>query len=128
MSIGKIIKRMGLQMRKARQLKRDRQKDLAARMGVSRLTVIKMEKGERVWNDEFLIIIADLGWEIFSKFDKLNKKEFNFLLKIIIVLESGYKLSPYNFDIALRLITYYSFIGNFERMLEIYKTLDIKGI
>jgi len=36
---------MGLAMRKARQLKGDRQKDLAARMGVSRLTVIKMEKG-----------------------------------------------------------------------------------
>ncbi len=40
-----IIQQMGLQMRKARQQKKDRQKDLAARMGVSRLTVMKMEKG-----------------------------------------------------------------------------------
>ena len=46
MNTREIIKNMGLQMRKARQLKQDRQKDLAARMGVSRLTVIKMEKGE----------------------------------------------------------------------------------
>jgi len=46
MNIAEIIKKMGLQMRKARQLKKDRQKDLAARMGVSRLTVMKMEKGE----------------------------------------------------------------------------------
>lgn len=45
MRIPEIIGRMGLQMRKARQLRRDRQKDLAARMGVSRLTVMKMEKG-----------------------------------------------------------------------------------
>ncbi len=45
-NIEKIIRDMGLQMRKARQLKKDRQKDLAARMGVSRLTVMKMEKGE----------------------------------------------------------------------------------
>ena len=45
MSRDDIIRRMGLQMRKARQLKKDRQKDLAARMGVSRLTVMKMEKG-----------------------------------------------------------------------------------
>jgi len=46
MNIAERIRHMGLQMRKARQLKRDRQKDLAARMGVSRLTVMKMEKGE----------------------------------------------------------------------------------
>jgi transcriptional regulator with XRE-family HTH domain len=46
MNSTEIIKRMGFEMRKARQLKRDRQKDLAARMGVSRLTVMKMEKGE----------------------------------------------------------------------------------
>lgn len=46
MSINEIIRHMGLQMRKARQLKKDRQKDVAARMGVSRLTVMKMEKGE----------------------------------------------------------------------------------
>lgn len=45
MNIAEIIKTMGFQMRKARQLKKDRQKDLAARMGVSRLTVMKMEKG-----------------------------------------------------------------------------------
>ncbi len=45
MKITEIINSMGLQMRKARQLKNDRQKDLAARMGVSRLTVMKMEKG-----------------------------------------------------------------------------------
>ncbi len=45
MKINEIIANMGLQMRKARQLKKDRQKDLAARMGVSRLTVMKMEKG-----------------------------------------------------------------------------------
>ncbi|HEB49197.1 MAG TPA: XRE family transcriptional regulator, partial [Desulfobulbus sp.] len=45
MTIEEIIARMGLQMRKARQLRNDRQKDLAARMGVSRLTVMKMEKG-----------------------------------------------------------------------------------
>ncbi len=45
MTIAEIIHTMGLQMRKARQLRRDRQKDLAARMGVSRLTVMKMEKG-----------------------------------------------------------------------------------
>lgn len=45
MNIEEIISSMGLQMRKARQLKNDRQKDLAARMGVSRLTVMKMEKG-----------------------------------------------------------------------------------
>ncbi len=45
MNITEIISSMGLQMRKARQLKNDRQKDLAARMGVSRLTVMKMEKG-----------------------------------------------------------------------------------
>jgi len=45
MNITELIKSMGLQMRKARQLKQDRQKDLAARMGVSRLTVMKMEKG-----------------------------------------------------------------------------------
>ena len=46
MNTRELIQNMGLQMRKARQLKQDRQKDLAARMGVSRLTVIKMEKGE----------------------------------------------------------------------------------
>lgn len=46
MNIAQIINDMGFQMRKARQLKQDRQKDLAARMGVSRLTVMKMEKGE----------------------------------------------------------------------------------
>ena len=45
MNIAEIIQNMGFQMRKARQLKQDRQKDLAARMGVSRLTVMKMEKG-----------------------------------------------------------------------------------
>jgi len=45
MNLTEIINSMGLQMRKARQLKNDRQKDLAARMGVSRLTVMKMEKG-----------------------------------------------------------------------------------
>ncbi len=45
MKIAEIIHAMGLQMRKARQLKNDRQRDLAARMGVSRLTVMKMEKG-----------------------------------------------------------------------------------
>ncbi len=45
MDISEIIKNMGIRMRKARQLKQDRQKDLAARMGVSRLTVMKMEKG-----------------------------------------------------------------------------------
>ncbi len=45
MTLREIIANMGLQMRKARQRKRDRQKDLAARMGVSRLTVMKMEKG-----------------------------------------------------------------------------------
>ena len=45
MKIAEKIKIMGLEMRKARQLKNDRQKDLAARMGVSRLTVMKMEKG-----------------------------------------------------------------------------------
>jgi transcriptional regulator with XRE-family HTH domain len=45
MNIRDIIRSMGLQMRKARQSKKDRQKDLAARMGVSRLTVMKMEKG-----------------------------------------------------------------------------------
>jgi transcriptional regulator with XRE-family HTH domain len=45
MNIREIIQNMGFQMRKARQLKQDRQKDLAARMGVSRLTVMKMEKG-----------------------------------------------------------------------------------
>lgn len=46
MTAEEITKRMGFEMRKARQLKQDRQKDLAARMGVSRLTVMKMEKGE----------------------------------------------------------------------------------
>ncbi len=46
MNITEIISSMGLQMRKARQLQNDRQKDLAARMGVSRLTVMKMEKGD----------------------------------------------------------------------------------
>lgn len=46
MNIAEIVSSMGLQMRKTRQLKNDRQKDLAARMGVSRLTVMKMEKGE----------------------------------------------------------------------------------
>jgi transcriptional regulator with XRE-family HTH domain len=46
MNSREIIRSMGLEMRKARQLKNDRQKDLAARMGVSRLTVMKMEKGE----------------------------------------------------------------------------------
>jgi transcriptional regulator with XRE-family HTH domain len=46
MTITECIQNMGFQMRKARQLKQDRQKDLAARMGVSRLTVMKMEKGE----------------------------------------------------------------------------------
>ncbi len=46
MNITEIISSMGLQMRKARQLKNDRQKDLAARIGVSRLTIMKMEKGE----------------------------------------------------------------------------------
>lgn len=45
MTSTEIIQQMGLQMRKARQQKNDRQKDLAARMGVSRLTVMKMEKG-----------------------------------------------------------------------------------
>ena len=45
MHITEIIQSMSLQMRKARQLKNDRQKDLAARMGVSRLTIMKMEKG-----------------------------------------------------------------------------------
>lgn len=45
MNIGQLISAMGLNMRKARQLRHDRQKDLAARMGVSRLTVLKMEKG-----------------------------------------------------------------------------------
>jgi transcriptional regulator with XRE-family HTH domain len=45
MNIAEIIQNMGFQMRKSRQLKKDRQKDLAARMGVSRLTVMKMEKG-----------------------------------------------------------------------------------
>jgi transcriptional regulator with XRE-family HTH domain len=47
MNIQEIINNMALAMRKARQLKRDRQKDLAARMGVSRLTVMKMEKGDQ---------------------------------------------------------------------------------
>ena len=44
--ITEIINSMAMEMRKARQMRNDRQKDLAARMGVSRLTVIKMEKGE----------------------------------------------------------------------------------
>lgn len=43
--IREIINSMAIEMRKARQMKNDRQKDLAARMGVSRLTIIKMEKG-----------------------------------------------------------------------------------
>ncbi len=46
MNIQEIVRSMGLQMRKARQLKNDRQMDLAARIGVSRLTIMKMEKGE----------------------------------------------------------------------------------
>ncbi len=45
MNILDIINEMALRMRKARQLRNDRQADLAARMGVSRLTIIKMEKG-----------------------------------------------------------------------------------
>lgn len=57
----------------------------------------------------------------------IGKKEFDFLNQIILILETGFQLSQYNYDIALRLIRFYSFVGNFERMYEIYKTLDIKG-
>lgn len=89
---------------------------------------LSVEKGERLWNDDFLLILSDIAWELFSKFEKIEKKEFEFLLKILAVLETGFFLSKYNFDIAIRLMKYYSLVGNLDRFIEIYRTLDIKGI
>lgn len=40
----------------------------------------------------------------------------------------GLRLSPYNFDYSMRLMIYYSYLGNFDRILEIHRALDIKGI
>jgi len=91
MTVSQRIQDMGLQMRKARQLKQDRQKDLAARMGVSRLTVMKMEKGgteaARIPLETWLKAAEHLGlldtWEDvmtvrsnpFEEYDKKIKEE-----------------------------------------------------
>jgi len=89
-----------------------------------------VEKGERLLNDDYLLLAADILIAFIHSHDveKIDEKFFDLYSLTIYILELGIAISPYNHDMKLRAMYLYGQIGAPDRAQDIYKTMDIKAI
>ena len=87
-----------------------------------------LEKGERYLSDDFIIISADYT-RIFSEREDLSElQREECCLSILKILEKVSNLSPYNFDIKLRLMYFCDNLNYYDRLLSVFETMDIKAV
>ena len=89
-----------------------------------------VEKGERLANDDYLIIITDIVLSYLRQFEynQLDENHLNLIIRTILISEIGLNKTSYNFDLKLRLMQLYQLLGITDKYLDIYRTLDIKSI
>ncbi|KAM3128295.1 hypothetical protein pb186bvf_019592 [Paramecium bursaria] len=78
-----------------------------------------VEKGERIIQDEFLIMALDLIYDT-NSIDKM--------IQGLSLLQIGLKRSPYNYDLQMRQIIFYSQLGLFDNLIDAVTRLDIKSV
>ncbi|CAD8137562.1 unnamed protein product [Paramecium pentaurelia] len=79
----------------------------------------KVEKGDRLLQDEYLMIAIDILYDV---------NDFEKIIKSLELIDLGLKNSPYNFDFLFRQIILLSELGLVEQAIESLTRLDIKGV
>ncbi|KAL4453191.1 hypothetical protein ABPG74_015422 [Tetrahymena malaccensis] len=88
-----------------------------------------VEKGERLYTDDFVIIAADLAIDFIYRQPSIESKEvFGLLMQTTFILEAALKKSGFNYDIQLRLLLISIVLGNKDRVYDLIKALDIKSV
>lgn len=88
-----------------------------------------VEKGERLYVDDFIIIAADIAMEyIYRQRNGLSNDTFKILSRVAYLLECGLKKSQYNYDIQMRLLLISILIGNKERVYDLLVIMDVKAV
>ena len=84
----------------------------------------KPEQGERRISDDYLLILEE-AYEDNDESPSLFKASS---LRRIILLEKGLAISPYNFDLNLKLVKIYECLGISEQYKRVHSVLTLKGI
>ncbi|CAK78907.1 unnamed protein product (macronuclear) [Paramecium tetraurelia] len=79
----------------------------------------KVEKGDRLLQDEYLMIAIDILFDV---------NDFEKILRSLELIDLGLKNSPYNFDFLFRQIILLCELGQVEQAIESLTRLDIKGV
>ncbi|CAD8045731.1 unnamed protein product [Paramecium sonneborni] len=79
----------------------------------------KVEKGDRLLQDEYLMIAIDILYDV---------NDFQKMIKSLELIDLGLKNSPYNFDFLFRQIIILCELGLLEQAIESLTRLDIKGV
>ncbi|CAD8047453.1 unnamed protein product [Paramecium sonneborni] len=79
----------------------------------------KVEKGDRLLQDEYLMIAIDILYDV---------NDFKKMIKSLELIDIGLKNSPYNFDFLFRQIIILCELGLLEQAIESLTRLDIKGV